>query len=99
METNRESITGKTEFEMVGRCVWRLKGAVSEKLEAISNGQKSLEWPVWESQNPQRDVVLIEEELLYYQYIYVIAHIICNYSVYYSEEESLMGYIARCNLV
>jgi ribose 1,5-bisphosphokinase PhnN len=38
METNRKAITGKTEIEMVGRCVWRPEGAESEKLEGISKG-------------------------------------------------------------
>jgi ribose 1,5-bisphosphokinase PhnN len=38
MESKREATTGKTEIEMVGRCVWRPKGAKSEKLEGISNG-------------------------------------------------------------
>jgi hypothetical protein len=43
MKTNSKAITGKTEIEMVGRCVGQPKGAESEKLEEISNGQKSLE--------------------------------------------------------
>jgi hypothetical protein len=38
MESNGELTTGKTEIEMVGWCVWRRKGAESEKLEEISNG-------------------------------------------------------------
>jgi hypothetical protein len=62
METNGEPTTGKTETEVVGWCVWQHKGAESEKMEGISNGQESLEWLVWESQNPQRVVVLMEEE-------------------------------------
>jgi hypothetical protein len=38
METNGKPTTEKTESEMVGWCVWRPKGAESEKLEGISNG-------------------------------------------------------------
>jgi hypothetical protein len=36
METNGKAITGKTEIEMDGWCVWRPKGTESEKLEGIS---------------------------------------------------------------
>jgi hypothetical protein len=61
MQNYGKPTTGKTETEMVGRCVWRPKGAESEKLEGISNGQENLEWLVWESQNPQMVVVLMEE--------------------------------------
>jgi hypothetical protein len=38
METKGDQATGKTEIEMVWRCVWWPKGAESEKLDIISNG-------------------------------------------------------------
>jgi hypothetical protein len=63
METNGELTAGKTEIKMVGWCVWWLKGAESEELQGDRNGQESLEWFVWESQNPQRIVMLVEKEL------------------------------------
>jgi hypothetical protein len=59
-KTNGELSTGKT--EVVGWSVWRPKGTESEKLQGISNVQESLEWLVWESQNVQRVVMLMEEK-------------------------------------